>query len=341
MATREKILVVRVGRAGDVVMITPALRALLDSFRDAEFHLLTRTEGARVLRGFDTRLTRTWLYSRRFPRSVLQKGALSRAFRREGYTRIYIFESKPLYRSWLGPAAPHVHLLSDIDGDMHYCEQCLRVVDASLSAPVVRTWLSLPVTAAGRADARTLLTAHGVDPDALLVGLHPTFSGSGLPFFRDRVGMRHRNWPAASFGSLARRLREGALDRGRNIAVIIDALPEDRRFITPVVEAAEGAVTLLSAPPDFERYKGLLAHFDVLVTPNTGPMHIAAAVNTPLVALFSRWTTDDCGPFMDPDRYEVLRSEETREPERGLAAITPEQAAKAVWRLIARTAQRP
>ncbi len=96
--------------------------------------------------------------------------------------------------------------------------------------------------------------------------------------------------------------------------MVIDALPEEVKYVQPIVEQSGGAITLLAAPPAFQRYKGFLSLLDVLVTPNTGPMHMAAALGTPLVALFSRWSPEDCGPYMDPARYLVLRAEDTAQP---------------------------
>ena len=43
-----KILIIRVGRAGDMVMCTPALSALLDHYPDAEFTFLTSAEGKQM-----------------------------------------------------------------------------------------------------------------------------------------------------------------------------------------------------------------------------------------------------------------------------------------------------
>jgi len=88
---------------------------------------------------------------------------------------------------------------------------------------------------------------------------------------------------------------------------------------------AEGAVTILSGPPDFERYKAVLERLRLFVVPNTGPMHVAAAVGTPVVALFSRWSPAECGPFVPAERQRVLRAEDTPEPGRGLAAIAAER----------------
>jgi hypothetical protein len=53
-------------------------------------------------------------------------------------------------------------------------------------------------------------------------------------------------------------------------------------------------------------------------------MHIAAAVGTPLVALFSHMSPRDCGPYVPAGNYTALRAEDTGHPELGLAAISPE-----------------
>jgi ADP-heptose:LPS heptosyltransferase len=334
---RQKILVVRVGRGGDIVMITPALDALLAAFPGAEFHALTTGEGRRVLSGYDPRLDRFFLYTRRFPQTLLLQRRLRRDLAVEGYTHVFIFETKPHYRTWLRGLAPRVHALAASAGVRHFCDRCLDLVQENVEQSVPRNWVSLPVTDEGRAKARALLDDAGVDPAARLVGMHPTFSGAGLPFFRDREGLRHRMWPPAHFAELARLLAAEPAADGRPIAVVIDALPDEKRLIEPIVTASGGAVTLLTAPPDFQRYKGLLSLLDALVSPNTGPMHMAAALNTPLVALFSQWLPEDCGPFMDPRRCVILRAEDTAQPEQGLAAITPAEAAAAARSLIQRT----
>lgn len=334
MPNSPKILAVRVGRAGDLIMITPALRALLTAMPTAELHLLTSAEGARVMRGFDPRLTRTWIYSRRFPRSWLLQPDLLRRFRAEAYDRVYVFEAKPVYRRWLAGAGREFFGLDAGAPQIHYSERCLQTVDASLAAPAERGWVALPVSAQGRERADQLLRQHGLDPGTDLVGLHPTFSGSRLPFFRDRAGMRHRHWPSENFAALARLLADHARERGRPLSVVIDALPQEKKIVEPIAAMAGGAITLLSAPPDFERYKALLAAMRVLVVSNTGPMHIAAAVGTPVVALFSGWSRQDCGPYTDPGRVQILAAEDMPDPGLGLAAITPQAAAAAVLRVL-------
>jgi len=336
MASAEKILVVRVGLGGDLVMITPALNQLLAGFPAAEVHLLTTAEGQRVMRGYHERLTRFWLYHRRFPARLGLKRTLSRELRSQAYTRIYVMEDRPFYRNWLGGMAPLVHTLDQGGEGRHYCTRLMDLVEGTLAETPPRGWVTLGHSAEDASAAGQLLAAHGIAPEALLVGLHPVFSGSSRWPWSDRKGQRHRVWPPASFALLARLLQREAAARHRPMSIVIDTLPNDRPVVESIVEQSEGAIVMLSAPPDFARYKALLARLDVFVSPNTGPMHFAAALGTPVVGLFSGWSAADCGPFVPPDRALVLSAEAKAEPARGLAAISPDTVSAAVWRILER-----
>jgi len=318
----RRVLAVRVGRGGDLVMITPALRMLLDGLPDVELDLLTSADGPRILRGFDPRLARFHLYHRRFPGSLFLRSRLRQALRRGGYERVYLFESHPHYRAFVEGAAPEVHALGVASAGRHYCVRCLDVVEPTLQHPQPRGWISLPLTEAARAAASRYLAAHGLADSDRLVGLHLTFSESARGPFAGRRGHRNRGWSDAAGADLARRLVEHGRSQGRAIRPVVDILPHERGLLAGFLERAGDAVTVLSGPPDFERYKAVLARLALLVTPNTGPMHVAAAVGTPVVALFSGWSPAECGPFVPPGRARVLRAEDTAEPARGLAAIS-------------------
>ena len=333
----RKILVVRVGRAGDMVMITPALNALFRVFPEAELHLVTSQEGARVMKGFHLLLTRFWLYHRRFPQNLFLKRNLVHELRDQHYDRIYVLETNPHYKQLLSGVAPAVYQINDSKPGIHYCNRCLDLVADSADALVGEEWVTLPVTQSGRERARALLENHGIEPDTVLVGFHPTFHGSSLFGIKDRKGTRHRVWPRDSFAQLARRLQEMAQQRQRPLRTVIDALPEERPLVEPIARQSGAVVTLLTEPPDFERYKGVLQSLDVLVTPNTGPMHIASAVCTCVVALFSGWSVDECGPFVPADRFRALRAEDFDHGKLGLASIPPEKVTEAVFDLLPRT----
>ena len=325
----KRVLAVRVGRGGDLVMITPALRMLLDGLPGATVDLLTGADGPRVLRGFDPRLGRFHAYHRRFPGSIFLRPRLRAALRREGYQRVYLFETDPHYRALLDGVAPGLFALEGVAPERHFCDRCLDVVEATLPRARPRGWISLPVTEAARAAAYDYLVGRGVAPTERLVGLHLTFSESARGPFAGRRGRKHRAWSDVAAAELARRLVEHGRAQGRPIRPVVDILPHERRLLAGFLDRAGGNVTVLSGVPDFERYKAVLARLAVLVAPNTGPMHIAAAVGTPVVALFSGWSPAECGPFVPPERTRILRAEDTASPDRGLAAISAAEAFEA------------
>ncbi|MEO5616760.1 MAG: glycosyltransferase family 9 protein [Candidatus Eisenbacteria bacterium] len=324
MKVREprRVLAVRVGRMGDLVMLTPALRMLLDGLPEAEVHVLTTAEGRRVLRGFDPRLAAFHLYHRRFPDGLLMRGRLLRVLRSLRFDRVYLFESHSHYAKLVRGLAPELHGFTDPPRSAHYAARCLDVVEPTIAHPVARGWLTLPVTDPGRTAASAYLSRHGLTETDLLVGLHLTFSESSRGAFASGRGRRHREWPVSQCAALARLLVEHGRKIGVSIRPILDALPEELDVARALAERAGGTITVLSGAPDFERYKALLERMRVLVTPNTGPMHVAAAVGTPVVALFSGWSPADCGPFVPPARSAVLRAEDSERADQGLAAIS-------------------
>ena len=286
------------------------------------------------MKEYHPRLTHTWLYPRRFPQNLWLKRKLVRELRDQHYMRVYVFESNPRYHRLLAGTAPAVYQIDDRPSGVHYCDHCLDLVTSSTAEPIGKGWITLPVSDDGLARARALLAKHGIEPDTLLVGFHPTFSGSSLTDIRDYRGARHRVWPQESFACLARQLHEKAQAMRLPLRIVIDALPEERSLVEPIVSQSGEIVTLLTEPPDFERYKGVLQCLDVMVTPNTGPMHIAAAVGTRVVALFSGWSIDDCSPFVPAERFRVLRAEDNVDAKRGLAAIPPTKVVEAVFGLL-------
>jgi len=324
MQTR-RILAVRVGRGGDLVMATPALRLLLDAFPDAELDLWTGPDGPRVLRGFG--LARMLVEPRRFPDSWFTRRRLAREVK-GAYDRAYVFETDPRRARLV--AAPSVHVLPAASPREHFADRCLDLVEHSLPAPLHRPWAALPVSDEARAKAAAYLAQHGIDDARPLVALHVTFSGSGQGIFARDRDLRHRVWPAAQAAAFARALKQARPD----VRCVVDAVPDEVGLLAPFLEQAGDAVTLLSGPPDFERYKALLQRLDVLVTPNTGPMHFAAAVGTKVVALFSGWKASECGPFVPAERTRIVRAEDMPGGARGLAAIPPVAVLQALLELL-------
>ncbi len=323
----ERVLVSRVGRVGDMVMITPALHALLRLYPNAELHLLTSPDGAFVLRGFDPRVTRRIVYRRKGLGQSLRRWRIHRQLRAADYDVVYGFDERETYQRLLADVGRTRHLLPRGSGrDVPYPLHCLQLIHGP-EAEEESLWL--PVTDDARRQAREMLAGSGVTDAHLVVGLHPSFAALGKLRVRRGDYMERKSWPVEAWGELARAFGEFGLLEGRPIAVVVDLLPEERELGRRVVEASGGMVRLFTLPPHFERYKALLERMDLLVTPDTGPMHVAGAVGTRLVALFTRHHAVRYRPFVPPERARVLVADSSGPDADRLATITPDEVLEA------------
>ena len=90
-----------------------------------------------------------------------------------------------------------------------------------------------------------------------------------------------KRWLPREFGSLCRLLAER---RKARIVIVGDA--KDADVADEVVGMAEGEVTNLAGRTTLSELAAVLQKSSLLVTNDSGPMHVASAVSTPVVALF-------------------------------------------------------
>ncbi|MDB6169895.1 MAG: hypothetical protein JWM88_2759, partial [Verrucomicrobia bacterium] len=99
--------------------------------------------------------------------------------------------------------------------------------------------------------------------------LHP---GSRSPF---------RLWPAERFAAVCDRLQD---ELGAQVFVVSG--PGEQALVKQIREQAKTHLVSLEQRLTAGQFAALLTGFDVLLCHDSGPMHIAAAVGTPVVALF-------------------------------------------------------
>ena len=144
-----------------------------------------------------------------------------------------------------------------------------------------------------------------------------------------------RRWPAELFAAAARALHDAGLD------VVVTGGP-DERDLTAFV--AEGAGRDLGGSTPLPALAALLSRASVVVTGNTGPAHVAAAVGTPVVSLFSpvvpaiRWAPYGVPTVLLGDQDAACRGSRAREcPVPGhpcLASVAPDQVVDACLALL-------
>jgi ADP-heptose:LPS heptosyltransferase len=106
-------------------------------------------------------------------------------------------------------------------------------------------------------------------------------------------GRDSKQWHVDRFAACARQLA-----REHQATIVLTGAPGDRRVVDLARRALHGVPFVdASGALDLPTLAALLAELDLLIASDTGPMHLAAAMGTPVVALF--------GPS-DPKRYGPL-----------------------------------
>ena len=145
------------------------------------------------------------------------------------------------------------------------------------------------------------------------------------------AGWGAKCWPAESYGAVAKALE------GRGIAVILNVGPGEEH-LAEAVRAASGCGSRAMSCSVGELI-ALSRRASLFVGGDTGPMHLAAALGVPVVALFGPTRPERNGPYAT--RAAVLRSpasidnsSHTDHPDAGLHSISPQQVIAAADQLL-------
>jgi ADP-heptose:LPS heptosyltransferase len=289
-----------------VVFTTPAIRALRRHFPGARLCYLVEGAAVPVVAGnphlsevivadrprglsrvaCDLRLARR-LRAERFdividfhggPRSALLTAATG-ARVRIGYAlpgRQWVYTTRVPWTRSLVP--PRHSVLSQWD--------LLRPLGIGAPDPA-RDAVEIAVDAAADARVVTRLCEAGVPEGASIVAMHVS---AGNPF---------RRWPATSFATVAARLAEEAH------FVIVTSGPSDAFAATAVADEAR---RLSTAPDrvvrcgefDLAELRALVERAAVYIGGDSGPLHIASASRTPVVAIFGPTLPERSLPWRDP-----------------------------------------
>ncbi|MEZ5317309.1 MAG: glycosyltransferase family 9 protein [Vicinamibacterales bacterium] len=303
-----RILFVRLRLIGDVVFTTPLLGAVRRRFPDATLTYLVESAAAPVVRHHpaldevieiphrrgwrrvadDLRLARR-LRAARFDVAVDLHGGprsgwltwASRAPVRVGYD--------VAGRAWMYTRVVHRPRALRPRHSVANQWDLLAAVDPSLAAPPDpdHDRVTMAVAPGAREAAGARLGTWGVATGDRLVVLHVS---AGNPF---------RRWPEASFATLAAGLARGGADR----RVLVTSGPSDHAAAARVVEAARrqsgnGASRIVDAEGcSLVELRALLDRAAVFVGGDSGPLHIAATTDVPVVGLYGPTLPERSAPW--------------------------------------------
>jgi len=307
----RRLLAVRLDNMGDVLMTTPALDALKRAAPGRRITLLASPSGAAVAPFLGEAVDETIAYDAPWVKNAVDADpvrdlALVRRLAQARFDAAVIFT---VYSQNPLPAALACHL-AGIPLRLAHCREnpyalltdwvretepadtvrheatrqldLVATIGAGTDDPRLR--FAIPSEATARIDA--LLESIGAGARRPLVVVHPGASAAS------------RRYPAERFAAVVRELAatlEGAI-------VVTGTI--DERPLAALVAAGGGdrpGVANLAGRLGLGELGALIARADVLVSNNTGPVHIASAVGTPVVDLYAL-TNPQHTPWRVPHR---------------------------------------
>jgi heptosyltransferase I len=160
---------------------------------------------------------------------------------------------------------------------------------------------------------------------------HSSIEWKPLAIVNPGAGWGAKCWPVESYGAVAKALAE------RGMAVMVNHGPQEEQLAKGVCDSSGGTVHAMKC--SVGELIALTRRASLFVGGDTGPMHLAAALGAPVVALFGPTRPERNGPYAT--RAIVLRSPEsldnsshTHLPDEGLRSIEPQQVIEAADELM-------
>jgi heptosyltransferase-1 len=211
----------------------------------------------------------------------------------------------------------------------HVVEQAVALADTVISSGIATTKDSSNAgTATGAAQIQV---EFPVDPDAEKKIAALVADGNDFAILNPGAGWGAKMWPVERYGQVAKELAKDG------VRSLINYGPREEELAAAVETASEGAARKTSC--SISELIALTRRARLFIGGDTGPMHLAAALKIPVVAIFGPTNPARNGPL--GTRSIVLRSAMSqtdhtrhREPEQGLLEITVEEVVSAARKLL-------
>jgi heptosyltransferase II len=304
--TVRRILVRGPNWLGDAVMCEPTLRGLRSLFPEAQIALLVKPYVAEVFVGHPA-VTRVLTYDSKGRHAGLTgKWALAGQLRRQGFDLAILFQN-----------AFEAALLSFLAGVPRRCGYAIDGRGLLLSDPIalpdrrspphlVRYYWDIlkPLGLTGDPAAPRLVVfpeeeqameerfvKGGLPSSDLVVGINPGSTGG-----------RAKRWLPERFAEAADRLcRTIRESRGQEASVVIVGGKEEEQLGQEIAARLSSRSLVLSGATTIRELMAALKRCEILLTNDSGPMHVANALQVPVVSIFGSTDWRKTAPFGNPD----------------------------------------
>lgn len=336
----KKILIMNLGGIGDFLLSLPALKALRNYYQDSYIVLLTvpRTvsfaKDSAILDevlSFELKLHYVFrllakLRARRFDMAVNMRTIVSWKSAFKMAVIFYIIQAK--YK--VGRDTNNrgfffnIKIPEDDIGDMPEYIYDLKTVEA-LGINIEHGLPEISICKASVSFVNNFLTINNIKEGDTVIGIHP-----GAPFVSKR-------WPLEKFAKVINMLSEN-----NSYAIIITGTQDEVMIAQKLQSLSKPKLIIATGKTSIKQLAALIKRCGVYITGDTGPMHIAAILKIPLVAIFGGGYLTRFDPRNISDKAIVLHKEVDCapcnkvicKPLKCLEAIQPEEVVEAALKLL-------
>ncbi len=279
----DKILIIRADGIGDLLNSTPAIALLRQNYPSAEITVLARPLNAPLLLG-NPDVDKVLVFDRQGGhRHLSEQLQFYHALRREGFHLVVAMQTAtwPHFVAFLSGAPyrlgryqkrfkstlTHVWHGKYQKGETHEVDRNLELVRLICQGEGTRQ-LVFNLLPDEIANAETHLASWRVGDGTFLIGIHP--GGSSFD----------KRWPEKQYAELADRLVHHY-----NATILLLCGPDESALAQNIQEAMQSNA-IVHAPKTIRELGALLSRCGLVLCNDSGPMHLAAAVDVPTVAIF-------------------------------------------------------
>ena len=294
----RKILVRAPNWIGDAVMCEPAVQGLRSLFPEAELAMLAKPAVAELF------LSHPGLHSvlvyddEKAHAGISGKWSLAGMLRRHRFDLAVLFQNafEAAFLTWLAGIPRRYGYATD--GRVFFLTEPVAVPNGPVPVHQVEYYWNLlqPLGLAGGAPLPSLLVSAdekrtvdvrlvsaGINPSDLIIGINPGSTYGSA-----------KRWSSDRFAEVARRIvRRLEQAESAHVAVVILGAKGEESLGKDIAAQLGGRSVVLSGATSIRELMAVVKRCRLLMTNDTGPMHVAAAFGVPVVAVFgpTNWRT--------------------------------------------------
>lgn len=299
----KSILIVKLSAIGDVVHTLPLLEVLRKGFPRARIDWLVEEEAKGIIEGHPA-IDRILVSQRKFwQKRLFREGgpvvrevvAFLQTLRKEKYD--LVIDMQGLIKSGLliglSRAKRKIGFTWAREGSTLFLSEPPHPVDQHHQHAIERYLKTAEILGCGANSWQGRIPVRLSDSEAVdRLLCENNLEGERLVAVNPMAGWETKLWEPEKFAPLAERI-----ERAFSCKIVFTGGPKDRDAVAAIIAQMKGRHLDLSGRISLKELACLYSRCTLLISTDTGPMHIAAAMGCPVVALFGPTAPWRTGPY--------------------------------------------